>query len=304
MNAYNSYVRREKEKERAQMEKQRMEAIENCKRNIVRNWADFRQALANHEFAYNDLDRALHTIFLQVFDDFFRNGYAYSEKRISDILHVDNHVVRAARIKVGDSAPDYNRFIPDADYIEEDNRFSPPRVEWLYLAFAQACGSLPGGLSVAEECALKECRALSGEHFALCDFKANEKFANDLVIDLTIAKGKSISELENQFNARANQILYSEKPQTVVRKELEKCNVEFFMNVYAKLLADQIFLPVDSADKSVMYAPFQCMAQYILSKGYSGIVYASTVYPAGNNIVLFDKTAAHPCGTIRHIDIP
>lgn len=76
------------------------------------------------------------------------------------------------------------------------------------------------------------------------------------------------------------------------------------MHTYAKFLAEQIFLPVDSADKSVMYAPFQCMAQYILSKGYSGIVYASTVYPAGNNIVLFDKTAADPCGKIRLIDIP
>ena len=281
-----------------------LEDMENCKRTAVRTWAEFRQALADHEFTYNDLDNALQTIFLRVFNDFFQNGHACLEKRIGDILNADNNVVRAARVRSGDPVPDYNRFIPDANYINDDNRFSPPKVEWLYLAFAPGYESLAGSISVAEECALKECRASSGEHFALCDFEANEKFANDLVIDLTIAKEKSFPEIQNHLNFRMRQIRHTEYDPAIIDEKLQENNVEFLMNVYAKLLADQIFLPIGSADKSLMYAPFQCMAQYILSKGYSGIVYASTVYPAGNNIVLFDKTAAHPCGTIRHIDIP
>ena len=47
-----------------------------------------------------------------------------------------------------------------------------------------------------------------------------------------------------------------------------------------------------------MYAPFQTMAQYYISLGYSGIVYGSTVCSVGKNIVLFDKQMAYPSGEI------
>lgn len=312
MLAYKCYVRRRKE----MCSYYDFTGREKTEATIVKTWAEFRQDLANHKFAYNDLERALHTTFLHVFDDVFQNGHTLLEKRIGDILNAENHVVRAARINPSESAPNYERLMPKSECIKEDNRFSPPRVEWLYLAFASREKFPTGSLSTAEQCALKECRAVSGEHFALCDFKANEKFANDLVIDLTIAKNTSFDEINALLEARTSQIeeeetrkaviYYLEKRRPPVANK-ERYNfplTDWVMHTYAKFLADQIFLPVDSADKSLMYAPFQCMAQYILSKGYSGIVYASTVYPAGNNIVLFDKTAAHPCGTIRHIDIP
>jgi len=48
-----------------------------------------------------------------------------------------------------------------------------------------------------------------------------------------------------------------------------------------------------------MYAPFQTMAQYYRSLGYSGIIYGSTVSEVGRNIVLFDKEIAKPCGSIE-----
>lgn len=63
-------------------------------------------------------------------------------------------------------------------------------------------------------------------------------------------------------------------------------------------------MPITTENKSIMYAPFQCMAQYFLSKGYCGIVYSSTVFPSGKNVVLFDKMAAYPCGMIRRFVIP
>ena len=46
-----------------------------------------------------------------------------------------------------------------------------------------------------------------------------------------------------------------------------------------------------------MYAPFQTMAQYYISLGYSGIIYGSTVSNVGRNIVLFDKNMASPIDT-------
>ena len=33
-----------------------------------------------------------------------------------------------------DEMPEYERFIPKKEFIKNDNRFSPPGVEWLYLA--------------------------------------------------------------------------------------------------------------------------------------------------------------------------
>jgi len=69
---------------------------------------------------------------------------------------------------------------------------------------------------------------------------------------------------------------------------------------YTKLLSEQIFVPLDAVDnKAITYAPFQTIAQYYISLGYSGIIYGSTVCPVGKNIVLFDKYMAHPIGEIE-----
>lgn len=75
------------------------------------------------------------------------------------------------------------------------------------------------------------------------------------------------------------------------------------MNVYARLLSKQIFVPVETEDKELMYSPFQCMAQYFLSLGYAGIIYSSTVFSEGKNVVLFDKDAATPMGKIKKINV-
>lgn len=72
------------------------------------------------------------------------------------------------------------------------------------------------------------------------------------------------------------------------------------LHTYLKLLSEQIFTPLaDADDKSLMYAPFQCMAQYFLNKGYVGIKYKSTVCTGAKDIVLFDKTMATPVGPIQ-----
>ena len=66
-----------------------------------------------------------------------------------------------------------------------------------------------------------------------------------------------------------------------------------------KLLSEQIFLPLDNSDdKKLLYAPFQCLAQYFISKGFGGIIYKSTMLPGGKNIVFFDKACADPVGDI------
>lgn len=77
-------------------------------------------------------------------------------------------------------------------------------------------------------------------------------------------------------------------------EEFKKLFTKWEVYTYSKLLSEQIFEPLDEKDnKSLMYAPFQTMAQYYISLGYAGIIYGSTVSKTGKNIVLFDKTTAH-----------
>jgi hypothetical protein len=68
-------------------------------------------------------------------------------------------------------------------------------------------------------------------------------------------------------------------------------------------MSEQIFIPVSSDNKKIMYAPFQCIAQYFISKGYDGIIYSSTVYNKANNLVLFDRSMATPTGRVKDITI-
>ena len=63
---------------------------------------------------------------------------------------------------------------------------------------------------------------------------------------------------------------------------------------YANILASELFMPLDSDDKSIAYAPFHCIANYFHSSGYSGIIYQSTVYDKVKSLVLFDKNLAVP----------
>lgn len=247
-------------------------------------WKDFREQLANKEFKYDDIDEALKTIFLSVFNKVFENGKQFLEKRIDQVIHPETSVVRAARINPGDPEPDYERFIPKAEFIREDNRFSPPGKEWLYLAFSQKSLS-KGILNNAEKCALKECRANVGENFALCKFHIKSKAKNKKLIDLTITKEKSYQQINAEFIER---YLFN-------NKEIEK----WVVFIYSKLLADTLFVPVATEDKSLMYAPFQCLAHYFFIKGYVGIVYPSTVFREGKNVVLFDKMLAEPIGEIN-----
>lgn len=82
--------------------------------------------------------------------------------------------------------------------------------------------------------------------------------------------------------------------------EFKRLFTEWGVYTHTKLLSEQIFEPLyDTDDKSIMYAPFQTMAQYYISLGYAGIVYGSTVSSVGRNIVLFDKNIAHPDGVIE-----
>lgn len=65
---------------------------------------------------------------------------------------------------------------------------------------------------------------------------------------------------------------------------------KYVLLTYMKILSNELFVPLkDVVDKTEVYAPFHCMAQYFKNKGYVGIMHASTIYRSAKNVVLFDK---------------
>jgi RES domain-containing protein len=201
-----------------------------------------------------------------------------------------------------EEVPDYERFIPKKEFIKKDNRFSPPGVEWLYLAL--------GNETDIHECSQAECRAEAGNRFGFCHFALDDSFLNLKLVDLTIADDISYEELNSRLEEygqkqvkkgiKAAKALGFVPKHNVNVDEFKKLFTEWGVYTHTKLLSEQIFEPLsETDDKTLMYAPFQTMAQYYISLGYSGIIYGSTVSNSGRNIVLFDKNVAYPTGVIE-----
>ena len=278
-------------------------------RAIRDTWTELRNSLAQEKFIYSETDKALETTFLRVFDDLFSHCHYLFDTSINELVRQGNVFVRGAVIRDG-KIPTYDRFLPKAEYIKDDNRFSPPGVEWLYLALGKSQIS-EHDLSFAEECAIAECRAQKGDYFALCEFKAIPEAMDAKLVDLTIAGNMSFDQINNDFEVKAEsfakkvaaQLLNNGTPPQNPKAEIEKLMHIWASMTYSKLMSEQIFIPVSSDNKKIMYAPFQCIAQYFISKGYDGIIYSSTVYNKANNLVLFDRSMATPTGRVKDITI-
>ena len=131
-----------------------------------------------------------------------------------------------------------------------------------------------------KNCALKECRAEAGELFGLCQFKLNEDYSEKTLVDLTIAEDVLYEDLNRQLENSADEIRNREVKKAVdsiMRKgyaktpdvsDIKEKFTRWAAYTYARLLSKQIFVPVETEDKELMYSPFQCMAQYFLSLGY------------------------------------
>ena len=296
----------------------------------VRNtWDELRTQLRDGLISYDDREVITKNRFMAAINSIFSNDYG--KQFISKPLeHIANeyHLIRGSVIQPAEPFPNYDRMLPKSEFINYDNRFSPKGIEWLYLALGCKCAT--DGKEDAIICSQKECRAEKGQQFAICEFQYK---SNPLkVIDLTIADHIPFEQLESQLEEKTqrlkqdeiNRIMLEMKRKhgaldsktcldILLQKDIPKANkqqefqhqyIEWCVYTYAKILSEQLFIPVESADKELMYAPFHCIAQYFLSLGYSGIVYKSTVYEKGKNLVLFDKTLVKPVGDIDLRIIP
>ena len=79
---------------------------------------------------------------------------------------------------------------------------------------------------------------------------------------------------------------------------IEQEIAKWSLHTYAKMMSKNIFVPIDTDDKKLVYAPFQTLAMYFIREGFDGIAYSSTVCPNAKNIVLFNKYFAVPFGNV------
>ena len=279
--------------------------IENREKTIRETWSEFRDALVKGRFTFDEVKKAKGYTFLKSYDDLFHqhSGIDYNTIKIKDLERL---LIGRGTILGEKEVLDYERFIPKKEFIKKDNRFSPPGVEWLYLAL--------GNESDIHQCAQAECRAHVGDEFGFCHFSFNDSCFELKLADLTIADDISYEELnshlENYGQTQVKKGIKAVKALGYIPMNNENINefkrlfTKWGVYTYSKLLSEQIFEPIDdSADKGIMYAPFQTMAQYYISLGYSGIIYGSTVSKVGRNIVLFDKRIAEPYGIIEKYKI-
>ena len=275
--------------------------LEKNEKAIKKTWYEFRECLAKGLFTYEEIDKAKKQTFLKVYDDLFCQNAGIEYKTIT-ISELRSQMIGRGTILKDTEVPDYERFLPKKEFIREDNRFSPPGVEWLYLAI--------GNEYDIHECAEAECRAKMGSRFGFCQFQFDSAYDDCKLVDLTIADAVSYEKLNSmleeygQVQVKKN-IRKAKKcgyiPKEIVNEsEFKQLLTRWGVFTYAKLLSEQIFVPLETSDdKTIAYAPFQTMAQYYISLGYSGIVYGSTVCSKGKNIVLFDKHMASPVGKIE-----
>ena len=239
------------------------------------------------------------------YDDLFYQHSGIKENTIT-IGELKSNVIGRGSILNKEEIPNYERFLPKEEFINEDNRFSPSGVEWLYLVI--------GNEKKIRKCAELECRAKNGDRFGFCHFKFDIEYEDCNLVDLTIADDISYMELnrclkeyEQKNYKRCAKIKRELGCVPITHRnseEIKEVFTRWCVYTYSKLLSEQIFVPLEKCDKkSHIYAPFQTMAQYYRSLGYSGIIYSSTVCSSGKNIVLFDKNIAYPIDIIEEYDI-
>ena len=257
---------------------------------IKAKWELLRKDLQVGKYTFDDESEATNSKFLSEFDSLFTTdgGEEYFSKTLSDVYN-NAYLIRGTILGETDPTPNGNRFIPNSQYIKDDNRFSPKGVEWLYLAL----GYPKTQNGKARKCSEKECRVLSGYRFALCEFETTEH--DGKIVDLTVGE-KWSPEKQHQDIRRLIKSQRKKNPFIVETEILEQHPIckRIIVAAYANIISSELFVPLDSDNKSLIYAPFHCIAHYFQSLGYCGIIYKSTVYDKGKNLVLFNKNLAIP----------
>lgn len=261
--------------------------------------------------------------FIEIFDDIFTkcielhsNKFFYKLKE-TDIL---------CRVVSGWNH-DTDRFIPRVPLT--NNRWNPPGKTYLYLSFSEKEQKYSEELSLNEYICLEEYRSIKGNQYSFCHFKP---LTEGNILDLSynnVSIGK-LKMIVDDYQDRLTKKMIAEiisdplaaekyrnnkkKLKGAVKKLNHKYPVdrniieESYAKQYLKMICSCIYKKVDENDedkKEAAYKSFHVLAEYLESKGVTGIIYpcTRTNKVSGKNLVLFKKEDAEPIrSSIREIE--
>jgi len=265
-------------------------------------------------------DTALEKNFLEVFDDIHESCISKYEsifvKRLGDL----KNLYRAQRGKHFDN---YERMIPKEEYVKNKNRWNPEGVAFIYLGLDEEVKQYDEVINFIEKTCFEELRLKKDEYVSICKFKpvkSEGKIINlcyeDISYDEIDRKSEEFMNMITKVEIKEiltnkkyhEEIRSSMKKEEVIKKIIEKEINEkqirsiirketeiYLANLIMKSIDEAVFLPVDTEEDPELkaYVPFHYLANYLISKGYSGILYRSTrmnkIGLKGKNLVLFNK---------------
>ena len=258
--------------------------------------------------------------FIRVFDDVFTNAIQQYEDKFITGLSDDMILTRCVK----EENCDEDRFIPWPN--KTNNRWNPPGKTYLYLSpKEQEVIDTPKEITGGQYVNLLECRIGLGTHVCFCDFKARVpgRILNLSYNDMPLYSFRRllVDEENHIVNGAVKRLLNDPEvlahfgDEAYIRERIEKETEahpislellsESVAKQYLKSICSCIYTKVDDSDekgKERIYKSFHILADYLESKGITGILYPSTRTKKmeGNNIVLFNKEDAVPViGTVK-----
>ncbi len=274
--------------------------------------------------------------FLEVFDDIHESCISKYEnifvKKLGDL----KNLYRAQR---GKHFNNYERMIPKEEYVKNKNRWNPEGVAFMYLGFDEEIKQYDEVINFIEKTCFEELRLKKGEYVSICEFKPvksegkiinlcyedisyeeierkSEEFMNMITkveINELLTNKKYHEEIINSMKKEEviKKIIEKEFKEKQVRSIIRKETEIYLANLIMKSIDEAVFLPVDIEEDPELkaYVPFHYLANYLISKGYSGILYRSTrmnkIGLKGKNLVLFNKedvTYVHDSMNVYYYD--
>ena len=217
---------------------------------------------------------------------------------------------------------DETRFIP-LSLNKYQNRWNPPGKTFLYLAYGQESHPYNDELTLEQMVCLLECRTEPNTYCSFCYFEPRK---SGRILDLSY-NDSELSDYRNIIKhykdelvkdtlkklLQDKQLLARAFDEEYVKNEIKKkvdCSktksvvTESVAKQYLKLICSCIYSKVDGTeeDKEKEYRSFHILAEYLQSKGITGIIYPSTrnENQKVKNLVLFNPDDAKPIiGSIK-----
>jgi hypothetical protein len=266
--------------------------------------------------------------FMSLFEDFHDNVINKCPEMVVKHLKDVGKMYRCRSWNVNDN---YELMIPDERYTK-DNRWNPDGIAYLYLACGDSKKPYDSTVNMVQKTCFEEVRLTDGSEVAICQFKPIKKDAK--IIDLCYeginfskisrelkVPPKEYSEIilnsifenpkltqsmlklaqensNNEFIKKAGPKLNKLMKQTGLDSMIEEMVYTRISKIWLGLIDKSIFEVVDKKDDPELkaYIPFRFFSQYLIDKGYDGIIYKSTrmnkVGLSGKNLVLFNKMHA------------